>query len=215
MLPVNGPHVDSVYPVHIWGDIYSFVLGSMLVDHMQLGLMRCCRQDCFTSGHPNPKKQEDPNDQRPVLPTRKTLKKSKLFTLAFQAIYKLPRPTLCSFLPSRSLTEGTLQTGTTCFSGEKVNVLHPLCRHKSCSFSLHALCLARRCPPQIYSFNGAQLVQALHSLGSLTSTPTTMNCAFLLYTSWVLILTCSSWSVLGVRAMSVTWSSRYVLSSWR
>lgn len=70
MLLVSGPYFDSVYPGHMWGIVYPFVLG-FLMDHMWLGLMGCCRQNGSLFVQLNPKKQEDPTNKYPVPPTSK------------------------------------------------------------------------------------------------------------------------------------------------
>lgn len=103
MLLVSGPYFDSVYPGHMWGIVYPFVL-SFLMDHMWSGLMGCCRQDGSLFVQLNPKKQEDPTNQYPVPPTSKDPplpKKSpnSLLWVSRQSIYKLPLATLYSFPP--------------------------------------------------------------------------------------------------------------------
>lgn len=137
----------------------------------------------------------------------KQTKTSQLSALDFQAIHKLPLPTLM-FLstiadPHRMYSR---DTNYLLFWGKTTQCSSSPLSLGKLFFLLPVLCLVLRCLSQMYSFYKAQVVQALLSPISLPSSLTMTSCPFFHCPSQVLTFMCSLWSSLCIRYMYVALS---------
>lgn len=141
MLPVNGPHFDSVYPVPIWGNTDSLVLGLMLVDHVKWVSWDAAGKTVFYLYNPTPRSKKTLTANNLCSQLVKHQKSpNSLPWLSRQSINCLCLPYVLFYHRGPS-QNALLRQELLAFLGKKINVLHPLCLHKSCSFSLYALCL--------------------------------------------------------------------------